>query len=338
MGIVFIDGFDHYSISNITRKWTSNTIGSAMTTGRTGSGQALNLTTTGNCEKVFSTTSQAWRIGFAFRLNSQTGSTFRFIGLKDGTSAQFELTFLDSRKLQFSRNGTLLGSAGSTTILTSTWYYAEFYVSIKDSISLGNAQLYLNGSQEIDLPATTDTKNTANAYADRVYIAGAGFWSLDVDDFVVSMESDTTTPTFLGDRKIVTLYPNGNGNYSQFSGSDGNSTNNYELVDDTTVNDSDYVTGDTVGYKDSYAFGNLSQTPTSIDAVQIVPCVRKDDAGSRIGRSFVRIGSTDYESGDITLSTSFIMSPHIMTTSPATSTAWTASEINNLEAGIKVES
>lgn len=338
MSIVFIDGFDHYTITNMTRKWTSNTIGSAMVTGRTGAGQALQLTTTGSCEKVFNNTSQAWRIGFAVNLQSQTGSTFQVISLKDNTSSQVELTWLNSRRFQFSRNGTLVGSAGATTLSTSTWYYIEFYVSIKDSISLGNAQLYINGVQELNLPATTDIKNTANSFADRVNISGGGFWSFYIDDFVVSQEADTTTPTFLGDRKVATLYPDGSGNYSDFTGSDGNSVNNYQLVDETLTDDNDYVTGDAVSFRDSYSFTNPSQTPTTVDAIQVVSNIRKDDTGSRTGRTFVRVSGTNYEGSDITLSTSYIMDCNLYTSNPNTTLAWTASDVNALEAGVKVQS
>jgi len=338
MAIVFMDSFDHYAIGNMTRKWTSNTIGSAMSTGRTGVGQALNLTTTGSCEKVFPATSQAWRVGFGLKLNSQTGSTFQLCSLKDNTSSQFELTWVNNRRLQFSRNGTLLGSSSATTFSTGVWYYVEFYAVIADSISLGNCQLYINGVQEINLAATTDTKNTSNAYADRVNISGAGFWGFDLDDIVISQEATTTTPTFLGDLKIITLYPDGQGNYSDFTGSDGNQVNNYQLVDEALVDDADYVTGDTANFRDSYTFGNLSQTPSSIAAVQLTTCIRKDDAGARVGRSFVRISSTNYESSDITLSTSFVFDSNIMVTNPATAAAWTASDVNGIEAGIKVQS
>ncbi len=335
--IVFLDGFDHYAVANIGRKWTSSSNIGTMVTGRNSVGQAMQITTTGSVEKVFASTSQAWRIGMAVNLQSQTGSTFGLINIKDGTSGQVELSWVNNRKWQFSRNGTLVGSATTTTASLSTWYYLEMYVSIKDSISLGNAQLYVNGVQEINLPATTDIKNTANAFADRVNIGCAGFWLIYYDDLVVSTMDDTTTPTFLGDRRVTTLYPDGNGNYSQFVGSDSNSVNNYQLVDETLVDDADYVTSDTAGNKDSYTMSNLAQTPSSIEAVQITANVRKDDAGTRVGRTFFRIGGTDYDSGDIALSTSYQMATYLRETDPSTSAAWTNSSLSSMEVGVKVQ-
>lgn len=336
--IVFIDGFDHYSSSHMVRKYTSQTMSAAIRSGRV-AGSCLGVSSVGNTIKTFSTSSQAWRIGFALKLDSQTGSTFALIHLRDGATVQCDLSFIaTTRKLQFSRNGTLLGSASTTGLSTGIWYYIELYISIKDSISSGNAQLYINGVQEINLAATTDTKNGSTTTADTFVINGAAFWDFNIDDLVISQMDDTTTPTFLGDRRVLTLYPDGNGNYSEFDGSDGNSTNNYQLVDDATNDDADYVTSETVGERDSYTFANPAQTPVTINAVQLTACLRKDDAGARVARTFHRISGSNYESSDITLSTSFEFKTHMRETNPATASAWTASDLNALESGVKVES
>lgn len=336
--IQFIDGFDHYTASHMVRKYNSQTMSPAIRTGRV-SGNCLGISSIGNTIKSFSTSSQAWRVGFALKLDSQTGSTFAMMHLRDGATVQCDLSWIaTTRKLQFSRNGTLLGSPSTTGLSTGTWYYIEFYISIKDSISSGNAQLYINGVQEINLAAATDTKNHSTTSADTFVINGAGFWDFNIDDLVISSMDDTTTPTFLGDQRVVTLWPDGNGTYSEFDGSDGNSTNNYLLLDETQNDDSDYVTSETVGERDSYTFGNPAQTPTSVKAVQLTTSIRKDDAGARVGRVFHRIGGSNYESGDLTLSTSFEFKTHMRETNPATSSAWTASEVNALESGVKVES
>jgi hypothetical protein len=139
--------------------------------------------------------------------------------------------------------------------------------------------------------------------------------------------------------RVVTLYPNGNGNYSQFVGSDGNSTNNFQLVDEAQANDNtDYVERDVVGDKDSYAFENLPSTPDAIKGVQICTIANKQDAGSRTGRMFFRISGTDYESADFTpAEASYTAFTHLADVSPATSSAWTESEVNGMEAGIKVQ-
>lgn len=341
MGIVFIDGFDHYPLVDIGRKWTtaSSSFGASdMVAGRI-EGQALELATTSSFEKVFSTSSQAWRIGFALQLiSTSTISTFQLMSIRDNTLGQVELSLLNNRRLQFSRNGTLVGSSSNITLGYSIWYYVEFYVSIKDSISSGNAQLYVNGIQEINLPNGTDIKNTTNSSGDRIRLSGGGFWVFDIDDLIVSQEADSTTPTFLGDRKITTLYPNSTGFYSSFNGSDGNSVDNYQLVNEDLIDDATYVASTTANNKDSYVYDNLTTSPDVVDAVQLVTNHRKDDVGSRTGRSFLRISASDYESDTIPLSVSYRMDSTIFTTNPSSSSSWNEATINALEAGVKVQS
>ncbi len=334
--IVWIDGFDHYAVaSQGIRKYNANF--SSADTGRFG-GQAAQITSLLNLEKVFSTTSAAWRVGFAAKLNTFGGNAFQMIRLRDGASDQVELGVSSTRQVRVTRNGTQL--AVSTQIMNmSQWYYLEWYVVISDSISTNQCVVMLDGVEVINLSATSDTKNTSNAYADRVIITGTGSNNHSIDDLVVSMMDTTTSPTFLGDLRVQTLFPNADGNYSQFTGSDGNSVNNYLLVDDTTsVNDADYTGSSTVGHKDSYNIESLTFTPTSIKAAKITSCMRRDDAGAKTGRLFFRTGGSDFEGSDITpASSGFVFEGHIAEVNPDTTVAWTASDITSLEIGIKVE-
>lgn len=66
------------------------------------------------------------------------------------------------------------------------------------------------------------------------------------DDVVIQ----TGAPTLLGDVTIESVPPTANGSSSQLKGSDFDSVNNYLLVDDPTIDITDYVTG--TG-RDSYA-------------------------------------------------------------------------------------
>jgi hypothetical protein len=335
--LVFMDGFDYYAAGDVGRKYSTGSINS-MVTGRFGGQAASSSSSAFQLEEIFTATSQSWRIGFALNLQSQTGSTFTLLSIKDGSSQQVGLSWIAStRNFQFNRNGTLIGSAGSTNLSTSQWYWIEVYFTIKDSITSGECRLYINGVQEINLAGASDTKNTSNAYGDRFSFFGAAFWTFYLDDLFVYQMDVTASPTFLGEHRIQTLNANGNGNYSQFDGSDGNQTNNYLLVDETVVSDSDYVESADVGDRDSYTFTNLSGTIGAIVAVQISAHVKKDDAGAKTGKLFYRISSTDYDGADFSPSSSFLIFESLNVVSPATATAWTQSEVDGLEAGIKVQ-
>ncbi len=331
--IVWIDGFDHYTAAQSIRKYSAAI--SAMGTGRF-TGQTANYTSNVNSEKVFTTTSSAWRVGFAVKINSTT-TAIQIFKLRDGANEQVDIGTSLTRQLRITRNGTQLG-VSTQTLNISQWYYVEWYVVISDSISSNQCYAKLDGADAINMTAGTDTRNTATT-ADRFAISGQGSNNIEIDDLVVSMMDTTTSPTFLGDLRVQTLFPNADGNYSQFVGSDGNSTNNYQLVDDTTtVNDADYSGSSTVSNKDSYNIENLTFTPGSIKAAKITSCMRRDDAGAKTGRVFFRTGGSDYESGDITpASSGFVFEGYIAELNPGTASAWTASDINALEIGIKVQ-
>src|SRR5437764_673985 len=51
-----------------------------------------------------------------------------------------------------------------------------------------------------------------------------------LDDLYVCDATGTTNNTFLGDVRVHTLVPSGNGTDSGLTGSDGNQVNNYQLV------------------------------------------------------------------------------------------------------------
>ena len=109
-------------------------------------------------------------------------------------------------------------------------------------------------------------------------------------------------------------------------------------VDDETPDDDlTFRASSTVGHKDSFVMSDLDTTVGSVLAVQQVVRWRKDDAGSRTGRQFVRIGGTDYEGSDAAIGDTYAYSRRILEQNPATAADWTISDVNGLEAGYKVE-
>ena len=72
---------------------------------------------------------------------------------------------------------------------------------------------------------------------------------------------------FLGPIAVETLRPNGNGAVNQWAGSDGDSADNWQLVDDPTVDNGSYVYSTTVGQQDLYTMGDLERTAGAIIGV-----------------------------------------------------------------------
>lgn len=337
MPIELIDGFDYYAnITQFLRRWTSDSGATrSLVTGRLG-GQAIRHGSVTLSHVSFPSTN-AVRVGCAVRFSAIPSDGVRFLQFRNGTSFQCELALTSTGTIGFRRSGTVIGTDTTATLLANTWYYLEWYVVITDSTAANQCNLYINNELFHSLGTGEDTKNLTSNQVNRLYIgSNSTGTNVDIDDLWVSTES-TSLPTLLGDTRIVTLYPDNNGAFSDFVGSDSDSIDNYLEVNSTTISESTFVQSSTVNHRDSYSMADLGLSTSAIHAVAINAHLRKEDAGSRTARSFLRIGTTNYETANITPTTSYVCYQNLYLTNPATSSAWTDAAVNGLQAGIKVQ-
>jgi hypothetical protein len=231
-------------------------------------------------------------------------------------------------------SGTLLTSLGAGTVTSDAWCYVEARVTIADSG--GTVKVRINGSGTNAIDFTGDTKNGGTGTNIDQVSLGSGASTAFVDDWYVADTTGSVNNDFLGDVRVLTLAPSGNGNSSQLTGSDGNSTDNYALVDEQPYSASDYVGSATTGHKDTYALTDLPGTVTTVHAVQEVAVVAKSDAGAASIKQVLRSGGTDYATSATSLGTSYATIANLRETDPATATAWTTSGVNSAEAGVEV--
>lgn len=239
-------------------------------------------------------------------------------------------------------NGTLLGSSASG--LVTEGVEASFQVRVVISDTVGVVEVRMNGSGTPVLNLTSvDTKNGTPATVDTVWLgtpgtiaplrAVTGYYS----DFAVWDTTGSIANTWLGDVRVDSYFPNANGGSSQFTGSDGNSTDNYLLVDAAAPNGTDYVQSSTVSHKDLYGVQDMSHTPTSIFDVAVCGSVLKTDAGSRDIRLLAKSVATEVEGSTFSLSTSRERKVSGFETDPNTSAAWTKSGFDAMQIGQKVQ-
>jgi hypothetical protein len=324
--LLFMDGFDHYTVSQLGLKWSLWTgyRSTLDTTGGRFGGGAFRVTDGGGFTMRPFPQSATWVVGCAFKQQTRIEST-KLIVLRDNASDQFSIGQDANGYVTAWVGSSVLGS-GTTPMGPDTWYYLELKVTIGNS---GSWDVKLNGVTQTS--GSGDTQATANAYADRLMlISGTSSTSKWFDDVYVADSGD-----FLGDCRVETLFPSGNGNSSQWVGSDADSTDNYLLVDETTPSTSDYVDGSNSGDKDTYAFGDLTSTSGTVYGVQIVPYAAKTDAGTRSIASVARLSGTEVDSADETLSASAAYYPDVRETKPGGG-AWTISDVNSAEFGVKV--
>lgn len=225
-------------------------------------------------------------------------------------------------------------TAAFGTRSTDVWY--EFFIEKVYHASTGTFKVWINGSLEVNLsglntgtiPSTTDMQmgGTGGVDVDSMYVM----------DMVIGDGSDSPSSSFPYSLQAHTLLPDGNGNTSGLTGSDGNSTDNYLLVDESDPDTADYCGSATEGDKDTYSMGDLSSTTEAIVGVIGEALSAKSDSGTKFMRPVIRTSSTDYNGDSEALSETYVMQFHVWDDNPNTANAWTGTEVNAIEMGAEV--
>ncbi len=231
---------------------------------------------------------------------------------------------------------TLAESAGGI-ITANTWYGIKVKLLISDTV--GIVQVYVNDNliSALDL-SNQDTRQ-----------GGAGTWNgfqwngsnnnstnVDLTDLLIMDGSGSANNAILPDQRVEWINAQaGNGANVGLTPSSG--TDHGAMVDDSPSSDGDgtYNFSSTPGNKDTYALGNLVSTGTVRGAVYKA-MARKTDSGTRGLTPVVRISGTDYDLTNQNVGLVYQSVNEMKETSPATSVAWTVSEINAMETGGKV--
>ena len=344
MSLIFTAGFD----DRLSSKWTQFE-GTYVTTGRNGDGM---LTSTGNTYHAWANADQHATIvvGFALNIAGQEGEVLLHLGSEGITTLITNAVRPTVTHITISRtstgqlvarrgteSGTVLWTTSANTIVPGVWAYIELKVTLSDTV--GVCDLQVNGSSLATFSGDTKNAGTSTVLESLVLTPNLPVQQT-FDDLYVCNGAGSVNNNFLGDVVIETLYPNGNGNSSQLLGSDGNSTDNYLLVDEPgTPSTSDFVGSPTVGQKDTYAFTNLVKVG-SVFGVVAHAFAHKTDAGSVNGRILARPTSTDFAGPNFSPAVGTAASANGTKTTwelnPQTTAAWTTAEVNASEFGIEV--
>ena len=339
MALIFMDGFDHYSFTEITQKWTardsSTTNGNDIkpTSGRRGGG-ALLIGSSGGLYKSVPARA-TYLLGVAIypvTIPTTTGGGQALFELRDGSTQQLYVFIDTAAKLRIYRGGGVLLATSDDPLPIATWSYVEFKATIDNAA--GAYELRVNGLPWLTASGV-DTQNSANAFANYAClgISGANDGNVYYDDFYLCDTSGAANNDFLGDVRIDVLVPNGPGTYQDWEPSPG--TDHAALVDETSPNTTDYLTGATPGARETLMLGDLP-AQGSVVAVQVCNYLAKTDAGAAKTRNLIRSGTTDAYGPEAALSTSYVYSLSVHETDPATGSAWSTAAVDALEVGVEV--
>jgi hypothetical protein len=306
-------------------------------TGRTG-GFALEVSGTSTL-KGFQTPGLATMsticVGFAFK-QAAFNVLHNVLQIMDGNVVHGTLRVLATGEWRYhlgTEVGTTLGTTSGFAATSGNWVYVELIVKVHDT--LGTVDLVINGASALSLTGQ-DTRNAGNASVDRVRFYGSSNGSDDptYDDIYILDDSGSVNNNRLGAQRVVGIYPDGDGDSSQFTPSSGN---NYAAVDDNAHNsDTDYVESDNSGDLDLYMYASVNSLP-NIKGIQINTVVRETDANVHTLKQVAKSGSTTSEGSAVAVgSPAFRTLSRILETDPDTSSQWTASGVDDAQFGVKV--
>lgn len=348
MAVRFIDSFDHYGYLDVLLKWDglyqTNLSGVAIPSSTylaigSGRNSTNGLTLKNNSGGVFLRKSvdnqSSWIVGVAVYMSALPTTTQPIIIFTDGNSYQTELTISSSGFLGLSVNN-VVKTTGTTALSANTWYFLEITTSHSASVAANACTARLNGVLEVTMPTATNTKPSGNAYSNGIILHAPPNVTVTFDDFYACDTSGSVNNAFLGDMRIECLFVANTGTNTNWT---PNAGSNYAAVDEPAQDgDTTYVSTSTVTTKDTYLMGTLSSSPITIAAIQTVMIARKDDAGSRGIAPVIRSAGTDYTGTTVTIGDTYSCFLEVRELDPGTSSAWTYTTINAMEAGVKLVS
>lgn len=260
----------------------------------------------------------------AVRFNVDAAGAQMTLSINGTTSGTFDLVNWD---------GTIDTPAFGSWVLNG---WNDFFIEKTYSATTGSLKVWINGNLEYSAtgqdtgthPGETDIKLASNGSSDINY----GYFM----DCVIGDGSGSPGSAFPLSLEPHTLLPDGNGNASDMLGSDGNSTDNYLLVDEAPADTADYVGSATEGDQDTYTMDNLASTTETIHAVIAEVYGAKSDSGDKFMRPVIRTSSTDYVGTSLGLGETHAMQHDVWDDNPNTTNPWTGSEVNSIEVGQEV--
>lgn len=231
-------------------------------------------------------------------------------------------------------SGTLLAQS-SANVIDDNWHYIE--VSATIHATTGSVIVRVDGVEVVNF--TGNTKNTGTSTnIDLVRFKAGKYVGVStivaLDDMYICDGTGSTNNTFLGDVRVQTILPTGAGSSTQLVPT--GSANNWQNVNEVPFNNATYNASSTVGERDMYALGDLTVGTTTVYATQSVAHMQKSDAGVGTAKVAVKSGASTYYDPTQSLGSAVTAYATVREVDPATSTAWTVSGVNAIEAGVEV--
>ncbi len=199
------------------------------------------------------------------------GLVTRFRIRDSASNTLLELKFGLHNPITVHLHGAAEPVANIPILMQHGWYVFEIRFNYINGVGAPyNVEIKLDGIRYVQLSQATSL-STENPFVRKLgyidYCFGA---RAALDDVAVNDTTGSIDNSWCGDGHVIALTPNANGDFSQFVGSDGDTTANYALVNEIPANTTSYVESSVSAKKDLYHL-----TPAT-------PSLKPDDKISRV--------------------------------------------------------
>lgn len=272
-------------------------------------------------------------LGMAIQPTAVGSSQTRFFGTYTGTSTRMAVVMSSTGVLQVKLGTTTMYTAPQALPL-SQWFYIEVEHSIASSGGLLN--VWIN-----DVLVCTFTGDTTGGVAgttidnfrpwDSLWIDYMAFCAID-DLYYITSSGSTPRWTDTHVKEFSASADASNSGWTLSVGSDI-----YTILDnDSSSTGTPNLVATTVGSKFLVDTADVVAASVTIHAVAVNTRASKSDAGAKNGVNVLNISATDYLGTDAALVASDGFVYDAFALNPATSAAWTKSDVEALKFGFKV--
>lgn len=227
------------------------------------------------------------------------------------------------------------------TITYSQWYLFEIHYKLADAG--GRFEVKMDGVQILDY--TGDTKPSTETTFDNISYQPAYFLgqsvTIAIDDLAMNDVNGASDNSWCGDGIVIKVIPDGNGAHNDWHGSDGDSADNYLLVQEYPHDGNTtyvYHDGAESGVQDQYTLSDYDGASKTIQRIYPEARARKTAAAAHtLKLGTLASGGTDYMSDGINLTTNFARAVgKDQVVNPVDSNPWEEADIDALQLVLEV--
>lgn len=269
--------------------------------------------------------SSAW-IHMRIYQESLTSGTYITLRNAAGTETEYRISTDASGFWTVARYKTAsftdLATTSSAAITANTLQDIDIFYT--RHVSTGVFQVYVNGVSVMNFSGDTDTESAVAMI--RFEGLTTNTREMNISQVIVADENTIGW-------KLATLSPDGNGAQTAW-------TNDYTAVDEFSYNSADFIETNSTSQTETYTCSNINATYSTYNVKAVAVAMRaSNDSGSAVNdlQAVVRVSGTDYTSSNLSFTKDGTeqSKQNVWNTNPATSAAWTQSEVNALEVGVK---